>query len=212
MVVGKSLPYDSEVEYLESTGTQWIDTGVTVSNSSHIVVKMSDLSSAGRWIFGARRGYQNSAAGIFNDPTKNINEFRFAWGGYVSPETFIYTNTNVGVVTIGINAGRLTITREEIPFTYTEQATTQAFTTPCPLALFGLNNNGGIISMAQVRMYGAQIDDVRDMIPVRITNEQGVSEGAMYDRVTGELFRNRGTAAFVIGPDKSASNGGGGGG
>ena len=40
-------------------------------------------------------------------------------------------------------------------------------------------------------------------IPVRFTNEDGVSEGAMYDRVSGELFRNAGTGAFVIGPDKT---------
>ena len=43
----------------------------------------------------------------------------------------------------------------------------------------------------------------RDYIPVRFTNENGVSEGAMYDRVSGELFRNAGTGAFIIGPDKT---------
>ena len=43
----------------------------------------------------------------------------------------------------------------------------------------------------------------RDFIAVRFTNESGVSEGAMYDRVSGELFRNAGTGAFIIGPDKT---------
>ena len=55
---------------------------------------------------------------------------------------------------------------------------------------------------------------VRDFIPVRFTNEQGVSEGAMFDRANPTvgvnpdgsvrddgLYRNRGTGAFVIGPD-----------
>ena len=196
-----NLPYDAEVEYLESTGTQWIDTGVTVSSSSHIVVKMSNLSSDGRWIFGARRGYLDSAVGVHEDAGGNINEFRFAWGAYLSQDPFVYTNTNVGVVTIDISAGRLTVTRERNPYTYTEQATTQAFTTPCHLALFGLNDNGRVISKSSVRMYGAQIDDVRDYIPVRFTNEQGQSEGAMYDRVSCELFRNSGTGAFGFGTD-----------
>ena len=36
-----------------------------------------------------------------------------------------------------------------------------------------------------------------DMIPVR---KDGV--GYMYDRVSGELFGNQGTGAFLIGPDK----------
>lgn len=55
-----------------------------------------------------------------------------------------------------------------------------------------------------------------DFIAVRFTNENGVSEGAMYDRrgIGGMnpdgsprydgLYRNRGTGAFVIGPDKVA--------
>ena len=42
-----------------------------------------------------------------------------------------------------------------------------------------------------------------DAIPVRFTNENGVSEGAMYDRVSGSLFRNAGTSSFIIGPDKT---------
>lgn len=39
------------------------------------------------------------------------------------------------------------------------------------------------------------------MQAVRFTNENGVSEGAMYDRVTRKLFGNAGTGAFVLGPD-----------
>ena len=44
-----------------------------------------------------------------------------------------------------------------------------------------------------------------DFIPVRFTNKNGVSEGAMYDRISGRLFRNSGTGAFIIGPDKDSS-------
>lgn len=58
---------------------------------------------------------------------------------------------------------------------------------------------------------------VRDLIPVRFTNELGQSEGAMYDRAnptvgknpdgsprTDGLYRNRGTGAFLYGADKTA--------
>ena len=42
-----------------------------------------------------------------------------------------------------------------------------------------------------------------DLVPVRFTNEQNQSEGAMYERVSGQLFRNAGTGAFIYGTDKS---------
>ena len=43
---------------------------------------------------------------------------------------------------------------------------------------------------------------IRDFIPVRFTNSLGQTEGAMYDRVSGQLFGNSGTGEFIIGPDK----------
>lgn len=56
-----------------------------------------------------------------------------------------------------------------------------------------------------MRVYFCKItsggDLVRDFQPVRFTNEQGVFEGAMYDRVSGELFRNQGMGAFLYGND-----------
>ena len=210
---GIRLPYDAEVEYLESTGTQYIDTGAVVSKTSHIVVRMSNYSVAGRWMFGARRGYTTDSVGIYSNADTAVNKFRFSWGGSLS-DWFIYTTIGVGVVTIDINAGLLTITRELIPNTYQYQITANNFRTPVPMYLFALNNNGELISCATMQLHGAQIDDVRDLIPVRFTNEQGQSEGAMYDRLgvggmnpdgsprTDGLYRNRGTGAFVIGPDK----------
>ena len=38
LMTGKRLPYDAEVEYLESTGTQWIDTGIVAADD--VGVKM----------------------------------------------------------------------------------------------------------------------------------------------------------------------------
>lgn len=41
-----------------------------------------------------------------------------------------------------------------------------------------------------------------DLIAVRFLNENGQQEGAMYDKVSKQLFRNKGTGSFTIGPDK----------
>lgn len=56
-VYGEPVPYDAKVEYLESTGTQWIDTGIKFDTTKHGVfvdgIFINDLSGirtiAGCW-------------------------------------------------------------------------------------------------------------------------------------------------------------------
>lgn len=54
------------------------------------------------------------------------------------------------------------------------------------------------------KIFGAQIGLnsvlVRDFIPVRV-GSGAFAVGYFYDRVSGELFGNAGTGAFVIGSD-----------
>ncbi len=54
------------------------------------------------------------------------------------------------------------------------------------------------------RIYWVNIqcgDKELDLVPVRFTNEEGISEGALYDYISGKLFRNAGLGSFIIGPD-----------
>lgn len=71
--------------------------------------------------------------------------------------------------------------------------------------MFAINSDNQPNNLARMRLYSLKIYSngvlVRDFIPVRFTNEQGQSEGAMYDRVTRRLFRNSGTGEFIVGPD-----------
>lgn len=48
------LIYDTEVEYLESNGTQWIDTGISPSLSTVSCIKVMNLASTGDVIYGYR--------------------------------------------------------------------------------------------------------------------------------------------------------------
>ena len=49
------IPYDSEVEYLESSGTQWIDTGVLPTFNMKVEVTFI-LRNNTSTIFGSREG------------------------------------------------------------------------------------------------------------------------------------------------------------
>ena len=69
--------------------------------------------------------------------------------------------------------------------------------------LWNLANNSLAKSRLTKVVFSVDNAILGSFIPVRFTNEDGVSEGAMYDKVSGQLYRNAGTGAFIIGPDKT---------
>jgi hypothetical protein len=206
---GAKLPYDAEVEYLESTGTQWIDTGIYPDNNIGISTDVLFVGSYGNvfyCIFEARRAYHNADFGIINFVDTN-SQLQFRYGstdsyvGKLATDTVFTIETNGRVLSVG---GVPKITCAE-----------STFATPVTLKLFAADNNGQITPQASIRVYNFAIYKtnvlVRDFIPVRFTNEQGVSEGAMYDRANPNLgmnrdgtprndglYLNRGTGSFVL--------------
>lgn len=209
------LPYDAEVEYLESTGTQWIDTGYNPHGREPIM--SVDMMSIGV------QSYINMFGCGGDIPYFWLTAGGIAWavgigGGYGGTRT-LSEYANIRVTTV-LNARALTASIASTSYL----ATVGAYSRNLPdanVCLFDCNNGLAGRTPFVGRIYGCTIEDEsglgRDMIPIRFTNEQGVSEGAMYDRVnptvgmdpdgsprTDGLYRNRGTGSFVIGPDKTA--------
>lgn len=201
------LPYDAEVEYLESTGTQWIDTGVYGRDGIRIsAVATRDLSAStgNRYIFGVAQSIQT-----FTYVTVNVVSGVVTTGLYSIP-----ASTSSGIVTDDLFHSYLIDTTSGSKYasvdgaTIRELATSGSGQTSLTIGLFG-SIVGTAFKYSSCRIASFSIKDtttdqlIIDLIPVRFTNEQGVSEGAMYDRVSGALFRNAGSGAFLIGPDKS---------
>ena len=195
---GKPLPYDAEVEYLESTRTQWIDTGVEPTqelafNCSFAFEGITPEFGYGN-VFGSRyaarkmeyqlTGYDNGSIGI---GTRNSN-----LGFYSGVK---HTVSFDGANTVNINGVSRSIT------------TSTCAPTTGSIVLFGIRQNGSVQQLSKAKIYALKFTinstTLRDFIPVRFTNEDGASEGAMFDKASGQLFRNSGTGALVIGPDKA---------
>ena len=190
MTAGKRLPYDAEVEYLESTGTQWIDTGVNTATISQYITDTAML--------GAGAEGSNVMPYIFIGI--HASNVFYGYVGASSPtairadhDRHIFEAANTGVVANdgfyidGVKAkDRGTGTVASAPF-----------------YLFACYQPGGLRYFLKQKKYAAQIYCngiiTRDFIPVRVG-----TVGAMYDRVSGKLFGNAGTGDFVLGPDKNA--------
>ena len=190
---GKSVPYDSEVEWLESTGPQYIDTGMIFDQSSSCELFGRAVSSSAFPFFGSRfssssRGFtiQKYAAGYF--------------GGQYSGSIYYSVPTDFNWHRFCLDGGILVFDGQIV-----HRFPSSKFTTPTTALLFTSSTNGTpyeiggkMISWCKIKGVG---DDYEELVSVRFTNEDGETEGAMYGKVSGKLFRNVGAGSFIIGPD-----------
>ena len=202
----KPLPYDAEVEYLESTGTQWIDTGIVCSIGIGVKVDIAVLElndTTYPQLFGSFEpnnlisfgGWDNSSKEYSAGTSSNQVDVMVSSFPFVCETKINYMSDGVISITSGSQ-------NEQGKFRYDNAANGMKF------MLFAGGDLNGVTSYdGKCRISGCVVTDVEnvkaDFIPVRFTNEHGETEGAMFDRVSGQLFRNAGTGTFIIGPDKT---------
>jgi len=196
-----TLPYDAEVEYLESSGTQYINTGVLPSTGMQIGVKVSRTSNNSDWdgIVGAWT----------QDAVLNAVSMRYtgtagtklvpAYGGQPDASTR-------PVITSG-QLVELVLSQGSFSVDGTERCTWTPDTSALPSVPFFCfveNLGGSPWSRRYLKgriYYLWMLRDgklVFDAIPVR----EGTT-GYLYDKVSKQLFGNAGTGNFTIGPDKN---------
>ena len=191
------IPYDSEVEYLESSGGAVIDTGLMNSDIDGYYIEFSSAYSKSKFLFGNYLNNNSAITGLRfttrNDGTmysnvRSLTTTSLSSTGYVANGW----NQAWGRVSGNMMYFKLN-SEEEVSIEFVEgNATTRT------VVLFGQSLNGtkGVskISRAQFMKNGIL---VRDFIPVRVG-----TVGYMYDNVTKQLFGNAYTSgSFVLGND-----------
>lgn len=186
---GKNLPYDTEVEYLESTGTQWIDSLCKNTETLEFRVKLDNSKMTNRshslGYFGTIGYWGNLFGTYYRAPIIWVRK------------TWRYVGRELGMIEAYCGLDSITING-----------------VICEKEPDKGNSYGGNIEIfrgkdgcSEIKMYSMQIYDkevsadgtlVRDFIPVRVGDV-----GYLYDSVSGQLFGNSGTGEFIIGADKS---------
>lgn len=188
----KQLPYDAEVEYLESTGTQCIETGVLPVLGMKFDFTLERLGTGNQIYFGCR-GAGTSA--------ENYQCFANWNGGSSAYLLFLWTGRAVGgsgsysTYDLPLNVMTSCIGAEVVPpFAGTNGYTIQLF----GFNVYGTRNTSlGVCRIKSLRAY----DDEKEHVNLKAVRVGRV--GYMYDSVSNQLFENIGTGAFVIGPDKT---------
>ena len=192
-----------KLEYIESTGTQYIDTGYVPTNATRLDIKYkvtqlpSDLRS-GAVPIGARVAWQDRMFGIFS-PVNQQNTNMLMEANVALTFSFNPLNKEI-IATIDIPNNYRAFDVEGT--VYSSNASYAKVTYVYPLYMFQ-QNLAGIVSTsdAHIRIYYVQIKEnnvlVRNFIPARRITDKAIG---MYDTVTQTFFENQGAGTFIAGP------------
>ena len=186
------------LEYIESTGTQYIDTGVVTKDTINFEIDTKYIgggSNTALPIFGSRTtGGSSLKHAIWIQKTTNYVGFNF--GGI---DTGYLSNTNMKERQILKNFGPELYYNDSLIYSGNEQS----FSSDLTLTLFALNTNSGINNrQVSMDLYSCKIWDngklVRDFIPCydKLEDKYG-----LYDLVENKFYENKGTGDdFTPGP------------
>jgi hypothetical protein len=181
------LPYDAELEYLESTGTQWIDTLIQPTTGYGFELYGGFTNFSNNEFFGGGKDWSNGL-GIC---THQQNSYGIIVG-------------TTEVCTISANNNVMHQFRVNTDGTvYVDNTYQGVSSTTFPEYTYTMNifRHSATKVPQSEKIYYCKIFNneglVFDGIPVR---KDGI--GYMFDKVTNQLFGNNGTGEFILGPDK----------
>lgn len=180
-----SKPYKQELEYIESTGTQYIDVLFVPNQNTRVVMDAQLTSSASsQFYFSARTsGGQQNFGFLYNGSgvaRSDYGESKVTMSLNATTRVLIDKNKNVCTVNGTV---------------LTNVAST--FTCPNNLALFASLDSGNALYFSSMILYSCQIYDngtlIRDYIPVLDWN----NNPCLYDKINKRFYYNAGTGAFM---------------
>ena len=182
------------VEYLESSGTQYINTGVIGrQNIEANVILAFTYSSDNARILGSR---ENSGATRFYLVSRVDNKWHMGISSdFMSQRTDVVIGQKYNVSARAVD-NQITMLVDE---TELISGLTAYTGTTYPMYLFAANNYGTATGFAYLKLYSAKI--WQNGVPVRnfvSCIRKSDSKPGMYDTVSKTFYTNAGTGEFII--------------
>ena len=194
-----SLPSGyKQLEYIQSTGTQYIDTLFNPTQNTQLVLDAAFLGSAG-----------TNVAGVRNNSIDTTNRFGIISFGSASKLGAFFRDSSIQVVTFDNNRHLYDLSKDGLVFDGTSYggANTGSFACTYSLTLFAWNNGADGVTCNLCKVYSCQIYDngtlVRDFVPCQTAG----GEIGLWDDVNSVFYGNVGTGTFVGGGYTSLKTG-----
>ena len=207
--IQRLLPNEyQEVEYLENSGTQRIDTGLIPTNSTSIDITYQSLRPTGtsQYILGARTNASTTVDYAINGSSSNTYwDVRF--NGVASSVTNMNRTTDKyhSVVELNNGNGPWTLTNLDTSATNEMTLSGAVVNATANLFLFAYNDLD-VNTHANLRIFACKIYEssvlVRDYIPCYRKSD---NVAGLYDLMNNEFYTNSGTGNFVVGANYESS-------
>ena len=174
----------TQLEYIESSGMQYVDTGAKPDQTYTLEVQFQTAQTSAGGIAVSDENWQSNGFGIWCNAV--------AFGNQTSQDV---TLNGSEVITAKLSQAGLVVNGETV---WTPTAAT--FTAAANMTIMALNRNGSISERCSGRLYYAKLTSsgtlIRDFLPCK--NASGTV--GLYDTVEGQFYANAGTGSFAAGP------------
>lgn len=191
-VLDSKLPSGyTELEYIQSSGTQYIDTGFKPNQDTRVVTKFDMLQTDTAWrkLWGSASGSYDLDFALWNFGTTKL-------------QSYYGTKTNNSVPITGMS---LDVDANKNIWKYSGETITfdkNNFTCAYSMYIFDVNKDNdpnylpGMMKLYLFKIYDNDVL-VRDFIPCK--NSSGTI--GLYDSVNNQFYQNAGTGTFIAGPE-----------
>lgn len=188
----------TELAYIESTGTQYIDTGIIGRSGIEIYLdyEFTQITTTAQTVWGAINNETDTR--IYVGHTRGLFGYGVAYATKLSPDAGtrykMHAKLYKGDQTITVNGKKVN-----------GGVVNVAYNTELSTYLFALNSARKPSSYCYAKIYSCRIltdgVPVRDFVPCRRNSDGAVG---MYDRVSDAFFGNLGTGEFIAGETEGA--------
>lgn len=177
----------TKLEYIESTGTQYISTGITPTENTKVVIEFNSSTSSGV-VFGQDSGYK-------------VNAFMFA----MTVVVFDSTKKDISISanakhTVQVAPKAFKVDNGSSQYIYANKVNAAY-----PMFLFGNNRKGKFSDGVAMKLYSFKVYENDVLIADYIPCKQGNAVG-LYDDVAGAMNLPLGTGDFTAGPSISGTH------
>ena len=192
--------YYEELAYIQSTGTQYIDTGFKTLNNMGVSIDFQCINQTDEQqaIFGARTSVTNQSFSLFTGTSSNRLQANYGGQNNLAYSTTSISDLNLNNRNVIEMINGSLIINNNIIKTVADYPRAQ---TSRNIFIFANNNQGNVQLRSRIKLYNLKLynennEIIADFVPCRI-RETGVI--GLLDLVNYDFYTNSGTGTFGYG-------------